>query len=375
MPARSLTPLAARALAGAALSLALGLLAAPARSATTVSGTVLDRQSHQPVAGALVAAEGTRSKVRTDDAGHFTLSAEHAITSLVITSLGYARSVVAVTDPTATLAVELVPEPLPQVPVEVTGRAVRKDDLRRSQATGSLTRQDLDRGNGLELEGALNTVPGVLMQSRTAWGGAHIQIRGYYPNFSQNSNGLGAQQFWNDIPITDATGQTILDDVDFAALGRVEVIKGPGSSLYGGAIGGTVNFYTLAPVPGVARLEQQGTGGSDGLFRTSTSFTSDGEHSSLLLNYGHQTYDSFRPDSESGKDYARFQAGFRVGPRQSLSTTFAYAKSFERLAGEIDSTDFYARRAIDNPIYRANDSQIAIESGRMGFTHEVSFND
>ena len=51
------------------------------------------------------------------------------------------------------------------------------------------------------------------------WGGARITLRGYYPSTSGNSpsaNGLGYQVFLNDIPITDATGATVLDDIDYS---------------------------------------------------------------------------------------------------------------------------------------------------------------
>src|SRR5262249_28105315 len=156
--------------------------------------------------------------------GRFSLTSDAAFTSLVVTSIGYARSVVTVSDASQALTIELTPAPVLQPGVEVTGKTVDEDRLKVSQATGTLTHQDLNRGNGLELENSINTLPGVMMQSRTMWGGAHIQIRGYYPNFSQNSNGLGTTQFLNEVPVTDASGLTIVDDVDFSSLGRVDVV-------------------------------------------------------------------------------------------------------------------------------------------------------
>ena len=363
---------AAVATAGAML-----LLLHPVRAfaETRTTGVVTDQESHQPVAGAAVAIEGERVRATTDEAGRFTLISQRPFARLVVTRVGYARKVVDVADPAQPLAIELALLPVPQSAFEVTGRSVSRPQLDVAQSAATLTTQDLQRGDGLELENSINTLPGVIMQSRTPWGGAHIQIRGYYPNFSQNSNGFGDQTFIDGVPITDATGQTTLDDVDFTSLGRVEVINGPASSLYGASIAGTVNYYTLEPAPGVSGLTQQTVGGSDGLFRTNTTYSTAGDHSAVALNYGHQTYDSFRPDSRSKKDFARFNGEFKAGPKQTLSTYFSYNNSYEQLAGEIDGGDFVARQAINNPVYALNNSQIDIESQRAGVTHDVRYND
>lgn len=359
----------------AAVAFVLGLaLPSLAAAETVITGTVTDPASQQPVAGATVAAEGTKLRTTTDEAGRFTLHSDFPVARLVVSRVGYRRSVVVVSDATQPLAISLEPQPLPQQAVEVTGRPIGATDLDVPRTTATLTPRDLHRGSSLDLESSINTLPGVVMQSRTPFGGAHIQIRGYYPNFSQNSNGFGYQAFLEDMPVTDATGLTILDDVDFTSLGRVDVVKGPNSSQFGTAGAGAVNFYTLRPPAGVA-VSQQGVGGSDGLFRSNTTFASGGEHSQLVLNYGHQTYDSFRPNSRSKKDYAQFTGDFEAGPRQKVTGYFSYNNSYEQIAGEIDSTDFYDEKAIDNPVYAANKSRISIESTRVGFRDEYRFDE
>lgn len=346
---------------------------AAALADVTVSGTVLDQQTHQPVPGVSVTVEGTRIGATTDESGRFSLQAPAAGAHLVVTRVGYARRVVVAAGDA--LSIELVPAAVPVNELEVTGRAIVRARLDEAQSTGRLTEQDLQRADGVTLESSLNTLPGVQMQSRSPWGGAHIQIRGYYPNYSQNSNGFGYQTFLNGIPLTDATGQTILDDVDYSTLGRVEVINGPASSRYGSAIGGTVNFWTARPGQGTHAISQQVVGGSDHLFRTNTSYAIGGEHSGTALSYGHQTYDGFRPNSGSRKDFARLTGDYDVAPNQTLSTFFSYAHSYEQLAGEVGLYDLVNGRAVDNPVYARNHSKIEIESERAGFTHAARFGD
>ena len=127
-------------------------------------------------------------------------------------------------------------------------------------AAGVLQQSDIGRFDGVSLVDLINTIPGVFMQTRTPFGGARITLRGYYPSTSgnsPNSNGLGYNVFLNGIPITDATGTTILDDIDYSTLGSVEVIKGPNSSRYGSYIGGTVNLTTARPTADQNSLSQQ----------------------------------------------------------------------------------------------------------------------
>jgi iron complex outermembrane receptor protein len=337
----------------------------------TVRGTVLDQQTGTPVAGALVRVTGTTLSAATSDSGKFVLSSARTITSVTVSRVGYIGKDVALSGTNENIRIELVPSvrDLPGVQVVAHNPA---------PSTAVLTQSDLDRANGLSLVDAINTVPGVFMQTRTPFGGARITIRGYYPSTSgnsPNSNGLGYQAFFNNIPITDATGTTVLDDIDFSTLGSVQVIKGPASSLYGSAIGGTVNMTTARPAPNQTSVSQQLLGGGDGLMRTNTSFQSANSNSDFTVNYGNQQDNSFRPHSRSRKSYARANGDFTIGSNQAVSAFFSYNRSYEELAGEIDSTDFFARRPVSDANYIANDSHIQITSFFTGVTDSYRIND
>src|SRR6185503_3131103 len=236
-----------------------------------------------------------------DSAGVFSVTSPGAITRLAVTAIGFAGEEFVVNETAAALRIELVPST-----TELPGvRAVATAPV-ATQNVNVLTQHDLQRASGVDLQSSINTIPGVLMQSRTPFGGARITLRGYYPSTSgnsPNSNGLGYDVFLNDIPLTDATGATILDDVDYATLGSAEVIKGPASSLFGSAIGGTLHLNMERPVPGQTSFGQQVLAGNDGLLRTNTTFMRGTTNSDVVVNYGHQQYDSFRPHSASQKEY------------------------------------------------------------------------
>lgn len=254
--------------------------------------------------------------------------------------------------------------------VQVSGwsNGQKGNQLDIARSIGTLTPVDFQRNSSLSLENSLNLLPGVVMQSRSTFGGQRISIRGYGNN--TNFNGQGVQVLLNNIPITDATGTTILDDVDFATLGKVEVIKGPASSLYGSGIAGVVNLYTLKSQPNQTRFVQENTFGSYGLWRNNTRIETAGEHSALIFNYGHQESEGFRRHSASRKDYAQMSGDFYVSDKSTISTYFAYANSHEELAGEMDSARFYSKQKWSDPDYLVNNSRVDVESFRGGVTSD-----
>ncbi len=226
--------------------------------------------------------------------------------------------------------------------IEVVGeRSGAKQILLQPQSIGVVTRQEMRRSDGLFLEESLNLVPGVRMESRSLSGGQRITIRGY--GNATNFNGTGYKAYLNGIPITDAEGITILDDVDFSTLEKVEVIKGPSSSLYGAGIGGVVKMYTVRPQPRTTRFIQEVDGGSLSLFRTNTRIEHATDNAAVVVNYGHQHSDGYRVHNQSRKDYALLTADYEASAKQSLSTYAAFNHSFDQLAGQLTEQQFLNR--------------------------------
>lgn len=338
----------------------------------SIKGRIIDAQTKQPVPGATILVDN-KPTTAADGNGVFELSA--GVSKIIISHIGYLDKTVVIKGSTEDLLIFLESASYMLNAVQVTGWSTGKKDnqLNLPQSVGVLTPRDLSRTNGLSLENALNLVPGVIMQSRSSFGGQRIAIRGYGNN--TNFNGQGVQVYLNNIPITDAAGTTILDDIDFSTLGNVTVFKGPQSSLYGSGIAGVVSLSTLKPQSDQTRIVEENTVGSHGLYRNNTRVETANSNSAVLLNYGHQTSDGFRQHSASQKDYLQFSGDFFVADRNTLSTYIAYSHSYEELAGELDSAQFYGRQQWSDPAYLVNNSQVKIESFRAGITDNYKFNE
>ena len=100
---------------------------------------------------------------------------------------------------------------------------------------------DINISDGLNISSVLNTLPGVSMQSGT-FTTNRIVIRGIGSRTPYNSNRIRA--YLNGIPLTSADGISTPEEIDLLSIGRIELIKGPASTLYGSGLGGSINMYS-----------------------------------------------------------------------------------------------------------------------------------
>lgn len=244
-------------------------------------------------------------------------------------------------------------------------------DLPQLQNRSTVTREDLQEQTGLFIEESMNRTPGVRVEKRTMAGGQRITIRGY--GNTERFNGYGYRAYLNGIPVTNSEGVTTLDDIDPSMLQNITVIKGPAGTRYGAGIAGAVLMESYQPSQMGATLVQEGMAGSYGLWRTNTRFENKSENASMVLNYGHQNYDSYRVHSASKKDFLSLYGTVNYAANRSLSYYFGYANTADQLAGQLDSTQFYNRENIGEDRYLGNDGRVLYEGYRAGLSHRMNF--
>ncbi|HEX5727653.1 MAG TPA: TonB-dependent receptor [Longimicrobiaceae bacterium] len=152
-----------------------------------------------------------------------------------------------------TLAVRVLHTPLPAARAPYAVSAVAGPELRRGKP-------------GLTLEEALLAVPGVQVDNRYNWAlGERISIRGFGARTQFGVRGV--RVLVDGIPATLPDGQTTLNHVDPALLGRAEIIRGPASALYGNAAGGVIRLSSVEPPAVPFASEYRVVAGGDGLLR------------------------------------------------------------------------------------------------------------
>lgn len=98
----------------------------------------------------------------------------------------------------------------------------------------------LEAGNAITPVDALNRIPGILMHHGTL-NTNRLTIRGIGSRTPYGTNKIKA--YFGDIPLTAGDGETTLEDLENLSIQRVEIIKGPSSSLYGAGLAGVILFH------------------------------------------------------------------------------------------------------------------------------------
>src|ERR1700744_3784675 len=89
----------------------------------------------------------------------------------------------------------------------------------------------------------LNSQPGVRAEARSP-GSSRLSIRG---SLLRSPFGVrDVKIYFDDIPLTDAGGNSYLNAIDFNTVQAVEILKGPDGSLFGANSGGVVLVNPIA---------------------------------------------------------------------------------------------------------------------------------
>src|SRR4026209_2580615 len=138
---------------------------------------------------------------------------------------------------------------LEPVVVEV-GRGARKSLLQLPFAVTVQTPDSARPGQRhLSLDETLWLIPGLTVSNRNNPSqDPRISIRGFGARSAFGVRGIRVLR--DGIPLTLPDGQTPVDYLDLESVGRVEVMRGSASSLYGNAGGGVIDLRTSDPLPG-----------------------------------------------------------------------------------------------------------------------------
>src|SRR5690606_40725816 len=111
----------------------------------------------------------------------------------------------------------------------------------------------------ISLTSAINTVSGIRMEERSP-GSYRLAMRG---SLIRSPFGVrNTKVYMDEMPLTDAGGNTYFNLLDPNAIAAVQVIKGPDGSLFGANSGGVIRITPAGFDSNANRLNFQLAGGS-----------------------------------------------------------------------------------------------------------------
>ncbi|WP_317191882.1 TonB-dependent receptor family protein [Salegentibacter maritimus] len=208
-----------------------------------------------------------------------------------------------------------IPKSLKNVPASVN--LVTQTDFKRTDAT-----------NVLE---TFNTVPGLFV-NQGALNTNKINIRGIGARSQYSTNRI--QAYFEGIPLTTAEGELTLDDFDQESLDRIEVIKGPTSSIYGAGLGGSINLYAKQSKQEEAQLTAKTQFGSFNTRKQVYQASNTTKESSIFGTFTHLTSNGYRDNGNYDRKSVLVNGSLKTSQNGSLS----YLANFSRLKAFIPSS-------------------------------------
>ena len=200
----------------------------------------------------------------------------------------------------------------------ILGSGNDSQDLRLPLARHTLTAEQIHTANaGANLSESLQRVPGLVALNRQNYAqDLQISSRGFGARSQFGVRGVRLVQ--DGIPLTmpDGQGQPALFDLD--GLQRIEVLRGPLTTLYGNASGGIIQGFT-GKAPFYPTLDNRPVIGSDGLQRSRLRY--GGQHGDLNLsaNVSRLETDGYRDHSDTRRDIANLRLGWDIDDASSLT--------------------------------------------------------
>ena len=337
-------------IAVAAAALAAPDLRAQTTSATLV-GTVRDQQGI-PVPDALVQARSDSTGVLctavTDVQGHYRIDPlSPGVWSVVVRlsngQMSDSRAIELRLQQTITLdfsvgsslteKVTVVAAPLPTVTATRTERATAEVPA----GVTTVTREDIKNTRMFGMKEALDGISGVQSETKNGGYDSRLIIRG--AGLKARYGVREIMVLLDGVPITDPDGLSRFDFIDTQLVDRIDVLKGPNSTLYGAnAAGGVINIITRNPF-------EETTGGRVGFGGNNTRMYNAlygnkiGE-TSFSISGSRRSADSWREWNKFDTSQGNFKVGAMLGEKTTVEATVNYSEANIQLPGTLTQEQF-----------------------------------
>jgi iron complex outermembrane receptor protein len=217
---------------------------------------------------------------------------------------------------TLTSATDNVEKPLDEIVVTATRLQTTMQDTARSISI--VDQQQIQDGmQQLSLDESLIGVPGLYMQNRYNMAqDLRVSLRGFGARSAFGIRGI--KIIVDGIPETLPDGQAGVDSIDLGSARRIQVLRGPSSSLYGNASGGVILIDSqLGEEP--AFVETNLAAGGLGFQKYQLKAGGTSSNFDYLVNAASQHLDGYREHSASKGTLINGRFGIQLNENDSLT--------------------------------------------------------
>ena len=210
------------------------------------------------------------------------------------------------------------PAPVTLDPLVVSATRSEERAFDLPVAIDTVTGEQIQRGQlQINLSESLVRVPGISVQSR--WNFAQdlqLSIRGF--GARANFGVRGVRLYQDYIPATMPDGQGQTGSFSLASAQRIEVLRGPFSSLYGNAAGGVISVFTEdGPTPPLASAQM--IGGSYGTWNAIAKLEGRDGAADYVIAGNHFAIDGYRDHSVASRDLLNVKLQVAAAPDTTIT--------------------------------------------------------
>jgi iron complex outermembrane receptor protein len=221
----------------------------------------------------------------------------------------------------------------------------------------------------INLSESIAGVPGVAARERQNYAqDLQLSIRGFG---ARSTFGVrGVRLYVDGIPATMPDGQGQLSHIDLASAGKIEVLRGPFSVLYGNSSGGVVQVDT-EPGQGSPRLTATMTAGSFGSSHPGLRLAGAEGHLGYVASVNHLGVDGYRDHSGVTRDVGNLRFDLNTGEGKTWTLV---ANSLDLRADDplgLTRAQFEAAPRSVDPSAIAFNTRKTVRQQQLGVIHEA----
>ncbi len=259
-------------------------------------------------------------------------------------------------------------EQLSEVVVQST--LINQTVQKTAASVNILDSADFNRTDATNLLESFNNTPGIVV-SQGALNTNKINIRGIGSRSQYSTNRI--QAFFDGIPLTTAEGELTLDDFDQETIEKIEIIKGPTSSVYGAGLGGAINLFSKKNSKKGTSAKSKNQFGSFNTQKQVLQILNRTEKNSLTATFTNLTSDGSRENGNYNRKSALINGTLTTSRRGKL----IYLANFTRLKAFIPSSlneiDFMNNPEIAAFSWKNAQGYESYDRGLLGTSYTHSF--
>ncbi|WP_373056995.1 TonB-dependent receptor domain-containing protein [Zunongwangia sp. H14] len=337
-----------------------------------IDGRILNATTSEAISDARIENLASGVVVFSDENGNFQITAEDLPVNLEVTYLGFQNTTRAISSASEEIIIRLQPyrDDLSEVVVRST---IIPNKLQQIPASvGLISESDMQRTDAIAILDNFNYVPGMYV-NQGALNTNKINIRGIGARSQYSTNRI--QAYFDGIPLTTAEGELTLDDFDQETLERIEIIKGPTSSIYGAGLGGSINLYS-------ASADHEGTSGKVkyqlSSFNTSKEIVTashSSKNTSLFANYSHLKSDGYRENGSYDRKSALVNAKLLTSENNRISFLANFTKLKAFIPSSLNEEDFRNNPETAAFTWAASKGYESYDRGLLGVAYNHQFSE